>query len=102
MMEKKLKGSQRKYLRGLAHDLKPVIQIGKHGVTPEVIRQIDLALTDHELIKIRFNEFKDEKVELSAEIERQTQSELAGMIGHMAIFYRENPEKEKKIDLRKC
>lgn len=100
-MEKKLKGSQRKRLRELAHNLDPVIQIGKRGVTDEVMRQIDNVLTDHELIKIRFNDFKDEKKGLSARIAQETGSELVGMIGHVAIFYRENPEKEKRLDLKR-
>jgi len=100
-MEKKLKGSQRKRLRELAHGLDPVIQIGKRGVTDEVMRQIDNVLTDHELIKIRFNDFKEEKKDLSARIAEETGSELVGMIGNIAIFYRENPEKEKRIDLKR-
>lgn len=99
-MEKRLKGSQRKRLRELAHSMDPVVHIGKRGITGEVIKQIDQVLTDHELIKIRFNEFKEEKKDLSARIEDETGSELVGMIGHVAIFYRENPEKEKKIDLK--
>jgi RNA-binding protein len=98
-MEKSLKGSQRKYLRELAHSMKPVIQIGKRGITDELMKQIDKGLTDHELIKIKFNEFKEEKKDLSAGIGDDTGSELVGMIGNVAIFYRENPEKEKKIDL---
>jgi RNA-binding protein len=100
-MEKRLKGSQRQYLRGIAHGLKPVIQIGRNGINPEVISHIDQALTDHELIKIKFNEFKEEKKDLSKEIERETKSELVGTVGHIAIFFRENPEKEKKIILPK-
>jgi RNA-binding protein len=99
-MERKLKGSQRKYLRELAHSMEPVIYIGKRGITKEVMKQIDKTLADHELIKIRFNEFKEEKKDLSAAIADETGSELVGMIGHIAIFYRENPEKEKKIRLK--
>ena len=99
-MQKPLKGSERKYLRGLAHGMKPVVQIGKHGVTPEAIKQIDQALSDHELIKIKFNEFKDEKEDLSSVIEKETGSECVGMIGHIAIFYRENPEKENRIEFK--
>ncbi|MEN6465790.1 MAG: YhbY family RNA-binding protein [Syntrophaceae bacterium] len=99
-MEKRLKGSQRKRLRELAHSMDPIIRIGKRGITGEVIRQIDKALTDHELIKIRFNEFKDEKKDLSASIADETGSELVGMIGHVAVFYRESPEKEKKIGFK--
>jgi RNA-binding protein len=100
-MGKSLKGSQRKYLRGLAHSMKPVIQIGKRGITDALMKQIDEALTDHELIKIKFNEFKEEKKDLSDRIGDDTGSELVGMIGNIAIFYRENPEKENKIDLNR-
>ncbi len=95
-----MKGSERKYLRGLAHGMKPVIQIGKKGLSPDVITHIDQALKDLELIKIKFNEFKEDKKELSAEIEQETGCEMVGMIGNIGIYYRENPD-DKKIVIRK-
>lgn len=95
-MQKKLSGAEKKYLRGLAHNLNPLIQIGKTGLEGKVISHIDLILQDHELIKIRFNEFKEERKELAAAIAEQTQSELIGMIGNIAIYYRKHPEKEKE------
>jgi len=79
----------------------PLIQIGKRGIPGEVINQIDKVLAEHELIKVKFNEFKEERKNLSERIADETRSELVGMIGHVAIFYRENPEKEKKIDLKR-
>ena len=45
----KLKGYQRKYLRGAAHSLKPVILIGQKGFTPEVLQSAEAALDHHEL-----------------------------------------------------
>ena len=96
---KKLEGFQRKYLRGLAHDLKPVVFIGQKGLTPEVLLSAEKALERHELIKVKFNDFKgkDEKTEISGLIEKETGAENVGMIGHMVIFYRqqEDPEKRK-------
>jgi RNA-binding protein len=92
----KLKGKDRKYLRGLAHSLDPVVMIGHEGLTDAVIRSINKALDDHELIKIKFGKFKEEKEELSAQIEQATSSEMVGMIGHVAIFYRMNPDAEKR------
>jgi RNA-binding protein len=96
---KKLEGFQRKYLRGLAHGLKPVVFIGRKGLTPEVLLSAENALERHELIKVKFNDFKgkDEKTEISGRIEKETGAENVGMIGHMVIFYRqqENPEKRK-------
>jgi len=92
----KLKGSHRTYLRGLAHKLKPVIQVGRGGVSVEVLAAIDEALSCHELIKLKFMEFKEQKAELSRLIAERTASELVGRIGNMAIFYRQHPEEDKR------
>jgi RNA-binding protein len=91
-----LSGTQRKYLRGLAHSLRPVIQVGKNGVSPELIKAVDEELSNHELIKVKFVDFKEDKKELSREIAERTSSEAAGLIGNVAIFYRQQPDKEKR------
>ena len=98
MNDIKLSGTQRKYLRGLAHRLKPVVIVGQNGVSDTVIQSADSALARHELIKVKFNEYKEKpaKTELSALIESRTSSELVGMIGHTAIFYRQNKDPEKR------
>ena len=95
---KKLEGFQRKYLRGIAHDLKPVIFIGHKGLTSEVLSSVEKAFERHELIKVKFNDFKEreEKTEISDRIEDQTGSENVGMIGHTVIFYREHDDPEKR------
>ena len=94
----KLKGFQKKHLRGLAHNLKPVVLIGQKGLTGELIKSADQALDKHELIKIKFNEFKekDQKAEITEELCKKTRAELAGTIGHIAILYREQEDPEKK------
>lgn len=90
-----LKGFQKKHLKGLAHGLKPVVQIGKEGITEGVIRAVDQCLLRHELIKIKFTDFKDLKEEWTREIEIKTGSERVGMIGHTAILYRPQTDPEK-------
>lgn len=95
-MKKTLAGSQRTYLRGLAHKLRPVIQVGKNGITDELIKAVDDALNIHELIKVKFVDFKEEKKELSQDIADRTSSEAVGLIGNVAIFYRQNPDEEKR------
>ncbi|UCF93353.1 MAG: YhbY family RNA-binding protein [Desulfobacterales bacterium] len=55
---KKLDGYQAQYLKGLAHGLKPVVAVGQKGITASLIRSIDAALERHELIKIKFIDFK--------------------------------------------
>lgn len=91
-----LKGSQRKYLRAQAHHLKPLVIIGAKGVTDQLLGSVDLALKDHELIKVKFGEFKEAKKEISDEIAKATKSELVGLIGNIAIFFRQNPNPEKR------
>jgi RNA-binding protein len=92
----KTTGSDRKYLRQLAHPLKPLVQIGSSGVTDALIAAVDTALSDHELIKIRFLDHRDGKKELIGQIGEKTQSEVAGVIGHVAILYREASDEEKR------
>ncbi len=91
-----LTSAQRKYLRGLAHALKPIVQIGQKGVTENLLAAIDDALTGHELIKVKFTDFKEDKDELLPEILSGTGAALAGVIGHVAIIYRPHPKPEKR------
>ena len=96
---KELKGSQKKYLRGLAHNLNPAAVIGQKGITETLIKEIDQALEACELIKVKFNDFKekDQKNSLISEIAKATQSHIAGMIGHVGILYRQNSDVEKRV-----
>jgi RNA-binding protein len=91
-----LKGSQRKYLRSQAHHLKPLVLIGRNGINKQVIGSVDLALKDHELIKVKFGEFKEAKKEISDQIAQETKSEVVGISGNIAIFYRQHAEPEKR------
>ncbi|MBF0446153.1 MAG: YhbY family RNA-binding protein [Magnetococcales bacterium] len=91
-----LQGFQKKYLRGLAHNLKPLVLVGREGVTAAVLLVVDQALLDHELIKVRFNDFKTEKKALCAQIAENSGGDLVGMVGHVAIFYRPHPKVDKR------
>lgn len=94
----KLQGFQKKHLRGLAHGLKPVVFIGQKGITDTVVRSINEALNSHELIKVKFIDFKEKehKKKIADIIEKQTGCEQAGMIGHTAIFYRRHLDPQKR------
>lgn len=101
-----LKGFQKKYLKGLAHGLKPVVFIGQKGLTDNLFTSIDEALNTHELIKVKFAEFKEkrQKTGMAEVIEAEAGCGLVGIIGHVAIFYRQHPDSEKrkiKLPLRK-
>ena len=92
-----LKGSQRKYLRGLAHNLNPAALVGQKGVTHSLVEEIDNALDASELIKIKFIDHKDKetKAALVEEISQRTRCHVAGIIGHVAVLYRPHPEKQR-------
>jgi RNA-binding protein len=92
----KLKGSQKKYLRAQAHHLKPLVIIGTKGMTGQLIGSVDLALKDHELIKVKFGEFKEARREISEDIAKATKSEVVGIIGNIAVLYRQHPAPEKR------
>lgn len=91
-----LSGKQRKYLRGLAHNLSPVVLVGAKGIGAQQIRAIEDALCAHELIKVRFVDHKEEKRDLVKVIAEKTGAVLAGLIGNVAIFYRQHPDPEKR------
>lgn len=94
----KLEGYQKKYLKGLAHAIKPYVYVGQNGLSATVSQAIDESLAIHELIKVKFVDFKEkvQKEEITAAVEQETASELVGMIGHVAIFYRQQPDPEKR------
>lgn len=95
---KDLEGFEKKFLRGLAHGLKPVVFIGRQGMTDAVVRAVDEALDQHELIKVKFIDSKEkaQKERIQAAIEDAANARTAGIIGHMAIFYRQHHDPEKQ------
>ena len=101
---KKITSTQAKYLRGIAHGLKPVVYVGQKGVTDALISSTEEAFDRHELIKIKFIDFKEkkQKTDIARALESRTGSHLAGIIGHIAILYRQHPDaKKRKIILPK-
>lgn len=94
MME--LTSKQRKILEKAAHDLQPVVIVGGAGVTEGVISMVVNSLKAHELLKIKFNEYKDEKVELTQDICSQCNATLVRIIGNVAILYKEAEKKEDR------
>ena len=91
-----LSSSQRSYLRSQAHHLEPVVLIGNNGITDGTIESINRVLKARELIKIKFREFKDEKLSLSEKITELTNSQVVGVIGHTVIIFRQNPDSDKR------
>jgi RNA-binding protein len=93
---KQLTGKERRRLRSLAHGLKPLVHVGKNGVTEGVIDDADRALRDHELVKIRFLNYKEQRKELSEIIAGETRSGIVEIIGNTLLLYRESPDPAKR------
>jgi RNA-binding protein len=90
-----LSPSQKRYLRGLAHSLKPVILTGNKGVTPALLQEFSAALDQHELVKVKLSDDRDERKSHIAELGDGAKAELVQSIGRVACFYRRNEEKPK-------
>lgn len=68
------------------------IKLGKGGVTPAFIAALDDALKHKELVKLKFDEFKEEKKELAPQIAERTNSHLVMRVGNVAVYYRKREE----------
>ena len=83
---------QRRHLRGLAHDLKPVIRAGQAGLTDALVRETERALADHELIKVKAADGdRPARDALFAALAERTTSALIQRIGNVAVLYRPHP-----------
>ncbi|ADQ14572.1 ribosome assembly RNA-binding protein YhbY [Halanaerobium hydrogeniformans] len=88
-----LNGKNRSYLRGKANKLNPVIHVGKEGITDAVIDQLDQALEDHELLKVRILESVGRSTRSSAEeLATATAAEVVQVIGGIAVLFRQRDE----------
>lgn len=93
-------GYQRKYLRSLAHHLKPSVVIGKNKVNNGVLSSINDAFNTSELIKIKFTDKKNIE-KLSKLISDNIKCDVVGKIGYVFIFYKKNENLNKRIQLPK-
>lgn len=84
---------EKKKLKAQTHPLKPVVMIGHAGLTPAVVKEINLALDAHELIKIKIRAERDERSVIREQICTETHAELIQSIGQVAVFFRKNPKK---------
>ncbi len=94
VMPAALSNPQKRYLRGLAHELKAIILVGAKGVTPAVVAELDGALGHHELLKVKLSaEDRETRDAWIAALAEQTDAALVGRIGHTAILYRRRDDK---------
>ncbi len=88
-----LKASQKKNLRAKAHHLKPLVTVADKGLSESVIAEIERALNDHELIKVKLRSDREKRQAWAESIAEQCKAELVQSIGQVACFYKKHPEK---------
>jgi len=88
-----LKAAQKKNLRGQAHHLKPIVTVADKGLSETVMAEIERALNDHELVKVKLKGDRETRKAWAGTIADRCQAELVQTIGQIAAFYRRHPEK---------
>lgn len=88
-----LTGKQRRHLRALAHDMKPIVQVGKGGIDQGLLGALEQALADHELVKVKVGEAAGlDRHEAAENLATATKSQVAQVLGNIVLLYRPDPE----------
>jgi RNA-binding protein len=96
-----LNSGQKRYLIALAHPLKPLVQIGKEGISEGVIEMTNRELKHHELIKVKLADSASlDKKEASHKLATATKSSLVQLIGKTIVLYRANPKRKKELRIQ--
>ncbi len=89
---------QKKQYKSIGHHLKPVLTVADNGLTEGVLAELERALGDHELIKIKVNILdRESRLEAIAELCKTGKAELVQVIGKMALLYRKNVNVNKHL-----
>ena len=86
-----LTNAQLRKFKAAAQHLEPMLKIGKAGLSEGFVRSVNEALTQHELVKIKFAEFKEQKKELAPQLADQTASHLIMRVGNVIVLHRPRP-----------
>lgn len=90
-----LTAERKKYLRQLGHELKPVVTIAGKGLSENVLKELNRALDDHELIKIKLQ--VEDKATTIAQLAEQTGAAVVQTIGHIALILRPAAQPNPKL-----
>lgn len=83
-----LTSAEKRALKAKAQLLEPIVKLGHAGMTDAFIRGMDSALALHQLVKMKFTDFKEQKHELAPQIAEKTQSTIVMQVGNVAVYYR--------------
>jgi RNA-binding protein len=87
----KLTNAQISQLKGQAQRMKATFKVGREGLSPAFLAALGEALKHRELIKVKFDEFKEQKKELAPKLAEGTASHLITRVGNVVVLYRPKP-----------
>lgn len=90
-MLERLTNSQISKFKSAAQLLEPMLKVGKAGLSEGFIKSVDAALAQHELVKIKFSDFKEQKKELAPLLAEKTSSHLIMRVGNVMVLHRPKP-----------
>jgi RNA-binding protein len=97
-MSTTLTNAQTRFLRGQAHDLKALLQVGGKGLSDSLVAEFDAALEHHELVKVKIAaEDREARDAMVAELVRRTGAALVQRIGHVGVFYRPSQDRRQIV-----
>jgi RNA-binding protein len=91
-----LSNAQIRALKAQAQRLKAMLKIGKEGLSPQFLAALNELLNYHELVKVKFDEFKEQKKELTPQLAEKSGSHLVTRVGNVVVLYRPKPDEEKQ------
>jgi RNA-binding protein len=93
-----LNNAQVRELKAQAQRLKATLKVGKDGLSPQFLAALGDALKHHELLKVKFDEFKEQKKELAPQLAEKSGSHLVTRVGNVVVLYRPKPVEEKRME----
>lgn len=75
-------------LKARAQLLKPMLKVGKDGLSPAFLKELDTMLTHHDLVKVKFDEFKEQKKELGPKLAESVRAKIVMQVGHVVVVFR--------------
>ena len=91
-----LNNAQIRKLKGLAQRMDATLKVGKQGLSEGFIKTLDQELARHELVKLKFAEFKEQRKELAPQLAERTHSHLVTLVGNVVVLYRQSPDESKQ------
>jgi RNA-binding protein len=91
-----LTNAQVRNLKAQAQRLKAALKVGKEGLSPQFLAALDEVLKHHALVKVKFDEFKEQKMELAPQLAEKSDSHLVTRVGNVVVLYRPKPIEKKQ------